>query len=164
MSTSTATARVPARPIARPVARERPLQPRLRVVAPTQHRSAAGLALVCVVLLGAGLLALLLLNISIGKGAYTLTELRSQQRQLVESQQALAEQVEAQSAPQKLAAAALKLGMVPQPNSVFVTLPDGTVEGQPAIAQAPPKPKKKAATHQTATTTATAKTTVVHKR
>jgi hypothetical protein len=161
MSSSTAAARVPVtRPIARPSSRERPAPPRLRVVAPSTHRSATGLAVLCVALLGGGLLVLLLLNISIGKGAYALTELQSQQRQLAENKQALAEQVEAVSAPQQLAASALKLGMVPAPNAVFVRLPDGTVEGKPAIAQAPPKPAptadaKTAATSKTASTSKT---------
>jgi hypothetical protein len=164
MSPSTATARVPARPIIRPVGRERPQPPRLRVVAPTTHRSATGLALVCVALLGGGLLVLLLLNISIGKGAYTLTRLEGQQRQLAEQQQSLSERVDAAGAPQKLAATARKLGMVPEPNAAFVRVPDGRVVGTPAIATAPPKPTpapKLAATAKTAVkkavgTTATA--------
>jgi hypothetical protein len=151
MSTSTAAARVPTRPIARPTSRERP-QPRLRVVAPVRRRSAGGLALLSVGLLGLGLLVLLLLNISIGKGAFALTELQKQQRQLTEDKQSLAEQVEASSAPQKLAARARKLGMVPAPNTVFVRLPDGTVQGTPETALAPP-PKKvaKGLTSDTAT-------------
>src|SRR4051794_32144452 len=140
MSSSTASARVPARPSTRPVARERPQQPRLRVVAPSTHRSATGLALLCVGLLGTGLLVLLLLNISIGKGAYRLTDLQTQQRQLAERRQTLTEQVEAQSAPQKLAAAARKLGMVAAPRAAFL-LPNGRVEGRPAVAKAAPKPK-----------------------
>jgi hypothetical protein len=141
MSQSTAAARVPARPLVRPASRERPQQPRLRVVAPSTHRSATRLALVCVALLGGGLLVLLLLNISIGKGAYALTKLESQQRQLAENREALAEQVDAVSAPQKLAASARKLGMVPVPNSAFVEIPGGQVEGLPATATAPPAPK-----------------------
>jgi hypothetical protein len=143
MSQSAAAARVPARPIARPVARERP-QPRLRVVGPAPRRSAGGLALLSVGLLGIGLLVLLLLNISIGKGAYALTELQRQQRQLAEDRQALAEQVEASSAPQKLAAAATKLGMVPNESTAFVRLPDGTVQGTPEVAKAPVKSAAKA--------------------
>jgi hypothetical protein len=143
MSQSAAAARVPARPLVRPVGRERVAPPRLRVVAPTTHRSATGLALLCVGLLGGGLLVLLLLNISIGKGAYALTRLQSQQRQLVENRQALAEEVEAVSAPQKLAATAQKLGMVPAPNAAFVQVPTGKVEGTPAIATAPRKPAPK---------------------
>src|SRR3954447_1437413 len=126
MSQSSAAARVPARPIARPTVRQRP-QPRLRVVAPAPRRSAGGLALLSVGLLGFGLLVLLLLNISIGKGAYALTELQQQQRELAENKQALAEQVQQESAPQELARRARHLGMVPAPNTAFVRLPDGRV-------------------------------------
>jgi outer membrane murein-binding lipoprotein Lpp len=142
MSQSTAAARVPARPIVRPASRERP-QPRLRVVAPTPRRSAGGLALLSVGLLVLGLLVLLLLNISIGKGAYDLTELQRQQRQLAEDRQALAEQVEAASAPQRLAAEATKLGMVLNESMAVVKLPDGTVQGKAEVAKAPSKPADK---------------------
>ena len=147
MSTSTATAKVapdhlsgaaaaaarvrqPARPPARAV------RPRLRVV-PTPRRSATGLALLCVGLLGAGLLMLLLLNISIGKGAYELTELRDQERELAEQRQALSEQVQELSAPQKLAEAAEKLGMVPVDNPAFIDPENGTVKGEPEAATSP---------------------------
>jgi hypothetical protein len=140
MSQSSAAARVPTRPVARPAARERVQQPRLRVVAPAPRRSAGGLALLSVGLLGLGLLVLLLLNISIGKGAYALTALQRQQRQLVEDRQMLAEQVEAASAPDKLAERASKLGMVPNPNPVFVEIPNGKVQGKPEVATAPPPP------------------------
>ena len=142
MSQGTAAARVPTRPIARPVGRERP-QPRLRVVAPTPRRSAGGLALLSVGLLVLGLLVLLLLNISIGKGAYALTALQTQQRQLAEDRQALAEQVEAASAPDKLTARALKIGMVPNPNTAFVDVQNGTVKGKPEVAQPPSPPPAK---------------------
>ena len=144
MSQSTA-ARVPTRPIARPASRERP-QPRLRVVAPASRRSAGGLALLSLGLLGLGLLVLLLLNISIGKGAYALTELQRQQRQLAQDRQALAEQVEASSAPDRLTAQARKLGMVPNPNPAFLDVPNGTVQGEPEVALAPVKPAVKTET------------------
>lgn len=159
MSTSTAAARVapdqtaggaaaaaarvrqPARP---PV---RAARPRLRVV-PAPQRSNTGLAMLCVGLLGAGLLVLLLLNISIGKGAYQLTELQQQQRELAEQRQALTEQVQSQAAPQKLAAKAKKLGMVPAPNPAFIDPADGTVKGEPEAATSP-APEKKAPAKQT---------------
>ena len=143
MSQSTAAARVPTRPIVRPASRERP-QPRLRVVAPARRRSAGGLALLSVGLLGVGLFVLLMLNISIGKGAYALTELQRQQQQLAQDRQALAEQVEAASAPDKLAAQARRLGMVPNPNPVFVEVPNGKIQGEVEVAKAPRKSAVKA--------------------
>jgi hypothetical protein len=161
MSQATAVTRAPARPGTRTVPQQRQQRPapRLRVVAPAPRRSFTGLALLCVALLGAGLLALLLLNISIGKGAYALTELQSQQRQLTIQQQALSQDVEDLGAPQNLAARAQKLGMVPAPNTAFVNVPGGKIDGDPAVAVAPPKPvKKKPATTTSAKDAKTAKT------
>ncbi|GAB3262841.1 hypothetical protein [Kineosporia babensis] len=152
MSTNTATARVatdhlsgaaaaaarvrqPARPPVRAV------RPRLRVV-PAPRRSAAGLALFCVGLLGTGLLMLLLLTISIGEGAYELRELKDQQRELAEQRQALTEQVQQQAAPGRLTAEARKLGMVPAPNPVFLNPDNGSVKGEPEAATSPPTPEK----------------------
>ena len=129
------------RPIVRPVPGQRAQRPRLRVVAPAPRRSAGGLALLSVGLLGIGLLVLLLLNISIGKGAYSLTELQTRQRELAEQKQSLSEQVEQASAPQRLAGQARRLGMVPAPNTAFVRVPDGRVQGRPEVATAPPKKK-----------------------
>lgn len=146
MSQSSAAVRVPVRPIARPVPGQRTQRPRLRVVAAAPRRSAGGLALLSVGLLGVGLLVLLLLNISIGKGAYALTELQAQQRELAEQKQALSEQVEQAGAPQRLAKQARRLGMVPAPNTAFVRVPDGRVQGQPEVATAPPKKVKKVRT------------------
>lgn len=143
MSQSTATARVLTRPVVRPTSKPRPPQPRLRVVAPRTRQPTTWLALLCVVLLGAGLLGLLLLNISVGKGAYALTELQQEQLQLAEQRQSLAQQVEDVSAPQHLAISAHKLGMVPAPNTAFVRLPDGTVHGTPAVAKPAAKPSHK---------------------
>jgi len=51
--------------------------------------------------------------------------------------------VEAFDAPQELARRAHELGMVPAPHTAFLTLPDGSIEGEPAVAVAPPKPKPK---------------------
>jgi hypothetical protein len=130
-----------ARPSTPPLRRPEP--PRLRVVAPAKHRSAGGLALLSIALLGAGLMALLMLNISIGKGAYELSALQRQQRELAVSQQELSEQVEQAGAPQELARAARELGMVPAPNTVFVKVPDGKVQGAKTVAPEPPKPVKK---------------------
>lgn len=147
MSQVTAAARVMpgGYPDGYPGARPSPQQPpRLRVVAPARHRSAGGLALLSIALLGAGLMALLMLNISIGKGAYELSALQRQQRELAVDQQELSEQVEQVSAPQELARAAKELGMVPAPNTVFVKVPDGQVQGRATVAPEPPAPAEKA--------------------
>jgi hypothetical protein len=145
MSSSAAAARPLARPAVRPGpgVRPRPPAPRLRVVAPAPAANRAGLALLTIVLLAGGLMALLFLNISLSRGSYQLSDAQAEQRKLAERHQALAEQIEAASAPQRLARRARALGMVPAPNAAFVELPRGTVLGRPAEAKAPPKPKAK---------------------
>jgi hypothetical protein len=146
MSSSAAAARPLARPVVRPApgARPRPPAPRLKVVAPARSGSRTGLALLAVALLAGGLITLLLLNISLSRGSYQLSDAQGEQRKLTERQQALEEEIEAARAPQHLAARARDLGMVPAPNTAFVELPSGKVRGKPAEAEAPPAPKPKA--------------------
>ena len=143
MSSSAAAARPLARPGFRPApgARPRPQAPRLKVVAPARSGSRTGLALLAVALLAGGLLTLLVLNISLSRGSYQLSDAQAEQHKLAERQQALQEEIEAAQAPQRLAKRARDLGMVPAPNTAFVELPSGKVRGKPAEAQAPPKPK-----------------------
>lgn len=102
--------------------------------------------MLCLGLLATGLVALLMLTIDLGSGAYQLAQLQREQRVLGNQRQALAEQVQAMQAPQDLARRAQKLGMVPAPNTAFLQLPNGRVLGTAAVATAPPKPVKPAAT------------------
>jgi hypothetical protein len=148
VSSSAAAARPLARPALRPApgTRPRPQAPRLKVVAPARSGSRTGLALLAVALLAGGLLTLLVLNISLSRGSYQLSDAQLEGRKLAERQQALEEEIEAARAPQRLAARARDLGMVPAPNTAFVELPSGKVRGRPAEAKAPPKPKPKAST------------------
>ena len=148
MSSSAAAARPLARPALRPApgTRPRPQAPRLKVVTPARSGSRTGLALLAVALLAGGLLTLLVLNISLSRGSYQLSDAQLEGRKLAERQQALEEEIEAARAPQRLAARARDLGMVPAPNTAFVELPSGKVRGRPAEAKAPPKPKPKAST------------------
>jgi hypothetical protein len=118
--------------------RHRVPQPRLRVVAPAPSNSRAGLAVLSITLLAGGLLALLVLNISLIRGSDALSQAQLEQRTLAEARQRLQEQVESSRAPQQLAERARALGMVPAPNTAFVQLSDGKVLGRPAAAAAAP--------------------------
>ncbi len=142
MSQSTAV-RVPARH-ARPAARPAPAPPRLRVVsAPTHTRSRAGAVVGCGALLVAGLVTLLLLQMSLERGAYSLQAAQGQARELGEQEQSLREQIEKLQAPQNLAAKAAALGMVEAPNPAFLRASDGRVLGVPAPGVAKPSPTVK---------------------
>jgi cell division protein FtsB len=158
VSSSAAAARPLARPALRPApgTRPRPQAPRLKVVAPARSGSRTGLALLAVALLAGGLLTLLVLNISLSRGSYQLSDAQLEGRKLAERQQALEEEIEAARAPQRLAARARDLGMVPAPNTAFVELPSGKVRGRPAEAKAPVKPKPKASTKPKSTTSSAA--------
>lgn len=142
MSQSTAV-RMPTRH-ARPAARPVPAPPRLRVVAAPAHtRSRAGAVVACATLLVAGLVTLLLVQMSLERGAYALQRTQSQARVLGEQRQALQEELARLQAPQNLAAQASKYGMVPAPNPAFLRASDGKVLGVPAAGVAKPSPTVK---------------------
>ena len=112
----------------------------LRVVGtPVDARSRAGLAIGCLALLGLGLFGLLMLNVSLEKGAYVLRKQQADTGQLMAQRQALQEQLAALEAPQSLEARARQLGMVNAPNVAFVT-GGGEVLGVPSPGVAPRAP------------------------
>lgn len=88
-----------------------------------------------VTLLAAGLVGLLLLNTELQRGTFQVTALNKQAEDLRVQQQALEQQARTLESPQHLADRALKLGMVPNPNPVFIRLSDGRVLGVPAAGQ-----------------------------
>jgi hypothetical protein len=110
------------------------------VAAPAHTRSRAGLVFGCVTLLGSGLVALLLLNVSLERGSYVLHGQQAKANQLQDEAQALREQLASLQAPQNLAAQATRLGMVPNPNAAFLRASDGKVLGVPTRAVPPLAP------------------------
>ncbi|GAB2683310.1 hypothetical protein [Thalassiella azotivora] len=134
-----ATAARAARPgTARPPARttERPRPPRLTVVTPPpRQRGRLPFALGCTALLVLSLLGLLMLNISLSRGAYQMHELQAEATRLAEREQALSEDLAARAAPAQLAVSARELGMVPSTSPGFIRLSDGAVLGEPAPAE-----------------------------
>jgi hypothetical protein len=131
-STAVRATRPAARPTARPSSRPagRPSTPLLVVGAPQHARSRAGLVIGCLALLGLGLLCLLVLNVSLEKGAYILRQQQSDTNRLMGQRQALQEQLAALEAPQSLARRASELGMVSAPNVAFMRT-DGHILGVP---------------------------------
>jgi hypothetical protein len=136
MSQATAV-RTAERPVGRSAPRPSPTPPRLRVVStPVHTRSRAGLVVGCMALLASGLVALLLLNVSLERGSYVLQDQQTKTTQLQDQAQTLREQLAALQAPQNLAAQATKLGMVPNPNAAFLRASDGKILGVPTRAVA----------------------------
>ncbi len=111
----------------------------LKVVAPLRpERASRGVfAMVITGGLGLGLIAMLLINTTVAQGAFTLSELKTQQRELNQTLATLTEQVEAAGAPAVLEQSARALGMVPSETPVFIEVPDGRVLGKPKPAPGP---------------------------
>lgn len=92
-------------------------------------------AVVAVTSVFALLLAQLLLSILLSDGAYQISALQSEQKQLARTEQALDEQLDLLASPQSLAIKAEGMGMVLGTNApVFLRLSDGVVSGYPTPA------------------------------
>lgn len=99
------------------------------------RRSRVSTVVMCTLALAAALVGILLLNIQITQGQYQLTELTGQQRALSQENEALTQDIEANSAPQNLAARANDLGMVPAKDVGSIQLGTGAVTAPSAPAE-----------------------------
>jgi hypothetical protein len=109
-------------------------------------------------LLAVGLIGLLVLNTTLAQGSFTLNDLQKRSALLADEQQQLTQIVAVAQSPQQLATQAGKLGMVPEPNPVFITT-NGKVLGVATPAKkkvVKPKPTAAATAAAAATTPATA--------
>lgn len=99
------------------------------------RRSRVSTVVMCTLALAAALVGILLLNIQITQGQYELTELTGQERALSQENEALTQDIEANSAPQNLAARANDLGMVSAKDVGSVDLVSGAVSAPSAVAE-----------------------------
>lgn len=111
-------------------------RPQLRIVSPLRpERASRGVfALVVVGMLIVGMIVVLVINTALAQGAFTVSELQSQQTALAQQEQALSQVVAAASAPHALEKAARAMGMVPSQSPVFLKVPSGKVLGKPQAA------------------------------
>jgi hypothetical protein len=115
--------------------------PRLRVVSAARHtRSRAGLVVACVALLVLGLVGLLLLDVSLERGAYDLQAQNQRAELLREQAQKLRGEIVEQEAPQNLEHNAGVQGMVPAPGAPVFVQPGGRTIGVPQRAVVSPSP------------------------
>jgi cell division protein FtsB len=115
-----------------PAAPVKKQEPKLRIVYGAPFRPPRmPFVLFVVALLAAGLVGLLLLNTELQRGTFQVTALNQQADQLRDQQEQLERQVRTLESPQNLADRALRMGMVPNPNPVFLRLSDGRVLGVP---------------------------------
>jgi cell division protein FtsB len=124
---------------ARPRPRTRPSRPSslpLRLVAPVRSRaSRAPFVVVVLTVLGAGLVGLILLSTVLQAQAFEIARLSSKADALTVQEQELRREVDRLQAPAALAERALRLGMVPNANPVFLRPGDGKVIGDPEPAE-----------------------------
>jgi len=106
----------------------------LAPVPAVRRRPRALLGVVTIGGVGLILLAQLLLSIVVADGAYTISALQAQARDLQRHEQALAERLEVLSSTQNLIMNAEHLGMVASGNPVFLDLTTGSVSGDPSPA------------------------------
>jgi hypothetical protein len=75
--------------------------------------------------------AQLLLSIVVSDGAYQISALQTQQKELVRTQQDLTERLDLRNSTQYLAASAASLGMIPGSSPQFLDLTTGAVSAAP---------------------------------
>lgn len=118
----------------------RSVRANLRLVAPLQVQKASRgvFSLVILGIMACGLIGILLINTTLAQGAFTVSELRSEQAELARVEAALTEEVAALAAPEALETKARALGMVPSTTPAFIQIPDGKVMGKPKPAKGVP--------------------------
>ncbi len=111
-------------------------RPRIELVsAPVQPKSRIPFVLLCMALVAGALIGALILNTTMARGAYQVTELESQLAQLAQTEQALLAEFDALASPRALADQAKELGMVQDSTPAFIRLQDGKIIGDPTPAK-----------------------------
>ena len=99
-------------------------------------RPRLGFSLIIIVGLFAVLASQMLLSIALADGAYQISDLQAEQKELSRAQQSVTEELNVLESPQNLAARAESLGLVSNNSAVYLNLATGTVMGSPTAAQA----------------------------
>lgn len=104
----------------------------------SQRRARPRLVYSLVIIAGlfAVLMSQLLLSIALADGAYQISALQSEQKELARDRDALTEELNVLNSPQNLAASAEALGMVSNTSAVYLNLATGSVLGEPSAARA----------------------------
>jgi hypothetical protein len=109
---------------------------RLSVVPPRASTARSGpFVMLVAAILVVGLVGLLMLNLSMQKASFRLAALQDRAAALQTKEQSLDLKVDRLSSSDRLTDAAIRMGMVPNPNPVFLDLSDGSVIGDPTAAR-----------------------------
>ncbi|EKA62154.1 hypothetical protein ACWDHH_04885 [Janibacter hoylei] len=109
----------------------------LQVVTPADRSGSPWFAVLCVALLLAGLAAVLGLNTSMAQDSFKVSALEARSASLADTEDSLAQSINAKSAPQNLATRADELGMVPAQSAAFIDVDQGKVLGVATVAEKP---------------------------
>jgi len=103
-----------------------------------QRRARPRLAFSLIIIAGLfGVLASqMLLSIALADGAYQISALQAEQKEVSRAQQAVTEDLNVLQSPQNLAARAESLGLVSNDSAVYLNLASGAVLGSPQAAKA----------------------------
>ncbi len=106
----------------------------------TKRRPVKGFAALIGLIVAAGFIVILSLNMAVAQGAFTVALLEEEAATLAEQEQALLRQVAQLESPESLATKAEALGMQPASGGSFLRLEDGTMVGPgvPKKLQRPP--------------------------
>jgi hypothetical protein len=104
---------------------------------PISAPKAPFVAMVLVVVI-VGVVGILVLNTKINENAFRLDALQQRQAKLDRAEAELTKNLADKESPTSLAAAAMRLGMVPATKPAFITLPNGKVLGVPRPATGQP--------------------------
>jgi hypothetical protein len=117
-------------PVPAPVPTPRP-RPPLKLVPAPRRRPArrTPFVLLVIAVLGAGLVALLLINTGVAQDSFQLTDLRQQSDLLQDREEALEQEVARLSTPGRLATEAERLGMRPGAAPTFIQVPGAPIAG-----------------------------------
>jgi len=114
-----------------------PTRARFRVVATREQRHARPrifYAVVTMSVIFGIIIAQLLLSVAVSSGAYEISGIQAQNRELTRTQQSVSQDLDRLASPQNLAVNAEALGMVNNNTPVYLRLSDGAVLGSPEAA------------------------------
>lgn len=110
--------------------------PRLRIAAPIKAKAPrAPFVLVVMVLVVIGLGGLIFISTLLQRQAFVISDLDAQISDLTSEKQAMTRELDRMQSPTYLGEEAMRLGMVPNTNPVFLRLSDGSIIGNPVPAE-----------------------------
>jgi|GEM_PF-3686225 len=113
---------------------------RLRVATASEGPGRVSFVLLVLLMLSVGLAALLGVNTALAQGSFVVNSLQRRTGELADRGASLQEAIARSNSPDRLAADARRLGMVPAPGVAYIRLADGSISGQADFAAGEPVP------------------------